>query len=60
MISALRTHPHEPHLIKAQVGVGTSCLQLEMVQQGGFRDILNTDYSQVWGWRKERGRGIGC
>ena len=29
------------------MGVGTSLLQLEMVQAAGFKRIVNTDYSQV-------------
>ena len=30
-----------------QVGVGTSTLQLDLVQQAGFTLIVNTDYSPV-------------
>lgn len=30
-----------------QVGVGTSQLQADMVQQGGYQSILNTDISSV-------------
>jgi 4-hydroxyphenylpyruvate dioxygenase-like putative hemolysin len=30
-----------------QVGVGTSQLQADMVQQGGYQNIINTDISSV-------------
>jgi hypothetical protein len=34
-------------MLRMQVGVGTSQLQADMVQQGGYQNILNTDISSV-------------
>ena len=51
---SLLLHPHHsapphttPRTYVSQVGVGTSTLQVDLVQQAGFTHIVNTDYSPV-------------